>query len=328
MDDKTTLRQCGDEIRLPKIAWKDVLNPTYQLVTRLTKICEEIGFFIITDHPVPHELIEQVAERSRHFFSLPLEVKERYGHSKQITDPPNCRGYNCTEKLAYDGATLDMKQMFDFGIEQPLQKGVPFTGPNVAPDDSVSPHFTKSLCDIQHCVISEMLIPFSRLLSLTLGKPKHFLDDYMKDPTLIQRVIYYPAREGSAGKHTDTAMFTLLFQEQGSEESGHGSLQVNSQGVWIPVEANVKDVVVNLGDVFQCWTGNRFTSTPHRVIHNGKRSRVSIPFFFYPNINSEFIPMNTPNAEAVRVQDIAVKNFTSIWVNKTGAGRAEAVSTL
>lgn len=305
------------------------MNPSEATVERLSNICGSIGFFVISDHPVPPTLIRRVASATQNFCALPEELKEKYGHENQVVTPKSCRGYDATEKLGYDGHDFkDRKQMFDLGIDRPLQDGVPFTGPLVMPTDEEAPDFTNSLLEIQSVVIDKMLIPVSQALALALGKPRNYLDEYMKEPHLVQRVVYYPAKEGSAGKHTDLCLFTLLFQEQGSYDSGHGSLQVNSKGRWIPVEAHENEVVVNIGDTLQYWSGSRFVSTPHQVIHKGKDKRVSIPFFFYPNVMSEFVPLNAKDGEKVRVRDIATKGFDSIWVTKKGSGRAKDVSTL
>lgn len=322
-------RVVDPEVLLSRISWSEIVDPSENTVSRLTHICETIGFFVICGHPVPPTIIRRVSSATQKFCSLPEEFKERYGHENQMVTPKSCRGYTATEKLGYDESVAkDTKQVYDLGIDRPLQDGVPFTGPLIMPTDEEAPDFTKSLLELQDVVVSKMVLPVARALALALGKPRDFFDEYMKEPHLVQRVVYYPAKEGSAGKHTDLCLFTLLFQEQGSWENGHGSLQVNSNGRWIPVEAHETEVVVNIGDCLQYWTGSRFVSTPHQVVHNGSGSRVSMPFFFYPNIMSEFVPMHSTDGEKVRVQDIATSGFDSIWVTKKGSGRAKDVMVL
>lgn len=317
------------DVSLARIAWSDILDPSEDLVNRLTHICESIGFFVISNHPVPARLIRRVASSTQNFCSLPEEFKKKYGHDVQVVTPKSCRGYAATEKLGYENTIAkDTKQLYDLGIERPLQDGVPFTGPLIMPTEEEAPDFTNSLLELQNVVVNEMVLPVAQALSLALGKPRTFLDEYMKKPHLVQRVVYYPAKEGSAGKHTDLCLFTLLFQEQGSWGNGHGSLQVNSKGRWIPVEAHENEVVVNIGDTLQYWSGSRFVSTPHQVIHKGTEKRVSMPFFFYPNIMSEFVPLNSTDGEKVRVRDVARNGFDSIWVTKKGSGRAKDVSAL
>jgi isopenicillin N synthase-like dioxygenase len=39
------------------------------------------------------------------------------------------------------------------------------------------------------------------------------------------------------------------------------------------------------------WTNGNYVSTKHRVIHNSKQARVSIPFFFDPNMDAIISPM-------------------------------------
>lgn len=40
--------------------------------------------------------------------------------------------------------------------------------------------------------------------------------------------------------------------------------------------------MVNVGDMMEIWTGGRWKSTLHRVVHKGDERRVSAPFFLEP----------------------------------------------
>lgn len=53
----------------------------------------------------------------------------------------------------------------------------------------------------------------------------------------------------------DTALFTLLFQEDGWKNGGDNSLHVLRDGKWVGEEARKEDVVVNLGYLMQFWSG-------------------------------------------------------------------------
>lgn len=239
-----------------------------------------------------------------------------------MVTPKTSRGFSRKEKVGA-AEKPDAKALFDLGLDRPLRKGINFTGPTLMPTEEEAPGFASSLQAMQNVVMDEMFTPIKQALALALGKDRHFLDESMADPLLIQRVIFYQAEKGRAGKHTDGGMFTLLFQEDGSMSDGHGSLKVHSQGQWIPVEANERECVVNLGDAFQFLSSGIFKSTPHMVEHSGKCSRVSIPFFFYPGYEAKLVPIETESEEEILGKDVIENNYHRLWVIRKGAGRAK-----
>jgi isopenicillin N synthase-like dioxygenase len=93
------------------------------------------------------------------------------------------------------------------------------------------------------------------------------------------RVIDYP--EGGvgsrAGAHRDYGCLTII-------RSDAGGLEAQTRaGEWLPVEAPRGGFVVNIGDLMQRWTGDRWVSTLHRVVGaGGARRRQSLVFFHNP----------------------------------------------
>lgn len=64
-----------------------------------------------------------------------------------------------------------------------------------------------------------------------------------------------------------------------------GGLELyNRKGEWVAVTPVPRTLVINIGDMMQRWTNDRFKSTLHRVINpsTGKH-RFSSPFFFEPS---------------------------------------------
>ena len=97
--------------------------------------CREIGFFSITGHGVPDELIAGVYDTAKEFFALPLEEKRRVAQP----DPKTVRGYTAIgeQAFAYNDDTSapgDLHEKFD-------------VGPHVVSDDpyfaieNAGPHF-------------------------------------------------------------------------------------------------------------------------------------------------------------------------------------------
>lgn len=285
-------------------------------VERVIQACETSGFFCIVDHGVPASLLRRTINASRNFFGLPEDVKQKYGQDKHRVVPATCRGYGSAEMLNMIHG-YDYKQFFDMGLEREHVEGKPFYGPNISPSDEDAPDFSKSMFELQDHVVNRLAPVIRRTLAKGLGLDEHFFDYAMQEPTLIQRALCYPAMAGSAGKHTDSGLFTVLIQESSPERS----LQVFTGGRWMSVRAEEEVFVVNLGDTLQFWTNNRFVSTPHQVRHCGDNSRISVPFFFYPDIEAEFVPLK--GGPRIRVADVICKNFKNIWEDFQGAGRAK-----
>ena len=285
---------------------------------KLHNICLKHGFFYLKDHGISPQLIKATLNASRHFFNLPNDVKCQYDHSMQSVYPKTSRGYIplLGETLhAKEGA--DPKEIFDLGFERP-ESDKPFTGPNILPDDSICPHFATAHYALQQEIMSKVAPKLLQALAQALGEETSFFDPYFTEPTLIQRVIYYRGGYSSAGKHTDNGIFTILIQE----ELPAPSLRVQSQneGEWIDVPCLENTFVINLGDMLQHWTNGLFVSTPHEVKHTLATSRLSLPFFVYPNIETVFSPLGTD--KCVSVKKVMLENFSSIWVTGKGAGRA------
>ncbi|ETO28587.1 2OG-Fe(II) oxygenase family protein [Reticulomyxa filosa] len=64
----------------------------------------------------------------------------------------------------------------------------------------------------------------------------------------------------------------------------------NTQGAWKDVISDHYDFVVNVGDLMQRWTNDRFKSTRHRVVNSPTfdkyNRRQSMAFFGNPNANA------------------------------------------
>ncbi|NEP83872.1 MAG: isopenicillin N synthase family oxygenase, partial [Okeania sp. SIO3B3] len=95
-----------------------------------------------------------------------------------------------------------------------------------------------------------------------------------------------------------------------------------SKEEWIDAPCVEDAFVINLGDMLQIWTKRLFASTPHEVIHrNSGVSRISIPFFIYPNIDSIIEPFGT--TQKISSKEIMLKGYASIWETREGAGQAK-----
>ena len=71
-----------------------------------------------------------------------------------------------------------------------------------------------------------------------------------------------------------------------------GGLQaLSDKEGWIAIPAEPGSIVVNMGDIMQVWTNDRYKAALHRVTRRSVgQARYSIPFFYQPHANVTIEP--------------------------------------
>jgi isopenicillin N synthase-like dioxygenase len=232
------------------------------VVDEVRRACEDVGFFTVVGHGADARLIDEVAACSRAFFDLPEAEKERFRAPAVTCGLPVYRPLGA-EKL---GANADRKASLDWG---PSLEGVGWPSPELR--DAYKRYYTQML------LVAGTLV---RSFALALGLDEHGLGGFFDDRSSSLRVIDYPAGAGGAraGAHRDYGCLTIIHSDAGGLE-----VQTRS-GEWLPVQAPAGGFVVNIGDLMQRWTGDRWVSTLHRVVGEEGVSprRQSLVFFHNP----------------------------------------------
>jgi len=254
------------------------------------RACRETGFFYVSNHGVPRELIAAQFEFGRRLFALPLEQRMAIHMNKS----PAKHGYDPMASQTLDSqdpnaekAPPDLKEGFYFGMDLPdehpyAQKRLRCFGHNQWP--AQIPGFREQMLAYQAAVraLANRLLS---LIALSLELPEDHFVPYYDIPNTQLGVIRYPphprnARENQlgAGAHTDWGTITVLAQDD------LGGLEVrNVEGDWIRATPIPGTFVINLGDLMQRWTNNIYRSNMHRVKNNSsERDRFSVPYFHSP----------------------------------------------
>ena len=229
------------------------------------------GFFAITSHGVPDAVTVAAFEVSRRFFALEEGAKRRW----HVERSPHKRGFDPIGWQSLDPAQPpDVKESFYLGVEA--------IGPNQWPDETLVPGF-RAACNVYAAQMETLARRLMALFEMALGLPTGHFDGFMHQPTCTTRLLHYPPQPLQAapgqigcGAHTDWGALTLLAQDDA------GGLQVRlKNGDWLDVTPIRGALVVNVGEMTQRWTNDRWPSTLHRVInrHSG-RDRWSIAYFF------------------------------------------------
>ena len=251
--------------------------------------CREHGFFYVTGHGVPAELLTRLAAASAEFFALPLASK---------MEIEMARGGRAWRGFFPVGAELtsgrpDRKEGLYFGTELAdddprVQRGTPLHGRNLFPGQvpELRP-LVLSYLDAMTGLGQAVLRGVALSLGLDAG---YFAAGYTADPTILFRIFSYPPSPPQAdgwgvAEHTDYGLLTLLAQDS------NGGLQVAAPEGWTDAPPIPGTFVCNIGDMLERLTGGWYRSTPHRVRNLSGRSRLSFPFFLDPGFTAEVPPL-------------------------------------
>jgi isopenicillin N synthase-like dioxygenase len=252
----------------------------------LDRACREWGFFQVVRHGIDREVIRALQREMRAFFALPLEAKRRVERSAE-----NPWGFYDRELTKN---TRDWKQIFDCGPDDDAKLRTPWpTG---------SSQFRPALTGFMGSC-ERLAFRLLAAISTNLGMPaEHLAQGFRPAHTSFLRLNYYPVCPAPArptgvqrpgrghlgvNHHTDAGALTLLLQD---EEAG---LEVHREGRWHLVEPRSDVLVINIGDMVQVWSNDRYRAALHRVRASAERARYSAPFFFNPAYETHYAPLPT-----------------------------------
>ncbi|KAJ6841990.1 flavonol synthase/flavanone 3-hydroxylase-like [Iris pallida] len=269
------------------------------LVEEVEAACRDWGFFRVTNHGVPTGLLERIQLAAREFFALPSEEKRRVAR-----DEENPLGYYDSE---HTKNVRDWKEVFDFTVEEPAT--IPSSSDpgderlqeikNQWPE---YPHEFSEACKEYAKGVEILAYKLLELIALSLKLPPKRFNDFFKDSTSFVRLNHYPpcpAPHLALGvtRHKDAVALTILAQDQ----VGGLDVKRKSDGEWVRVNPIPYSYIINVGDIVQVWSNDRYESVEHRVCVNSEKERFSIPFFFNPSHHT----MVKPLEELVSAEDPA-----------------------
>ncbi|KAL3474685.1 hypothetical protein BJX99DRAFT_173297 [Aspergillus californicus] len=236
---------------------------TRDIVAAIRSACRYPGFFQITGHSVSADLRAQTLQSLQEFFGLPQDVKMQVHRTKSECSA----GYEVVGEQKVE-AGGDQKEGFMIGPD-------PFPGKvlqvaNQWPEESVCPGFRETFTQ-HYKEVRQLSKSMFRLLALSLELEETYFDNFVasRDSITMCKAHRYPptSREMAAktkgiGAHTDWGALTLLLQD----EVGGLEVYYEPEDKWYPVKYIPDAYVVNIGDMMERWTNNRYKSTRHRVI--------------------------------------------------------------
>jgi isopenicillin N synthase-like dioxygenase len=277
------------------------------------------GFFVLTGHDVPQELIVRTFGEARRFHQLPLDKKLALKLNEHIN------GYMVMGRYAVRTSDInnndkgDLNEAFFIKRERPpddplLLSGRRFVGANLWPVESDLPGFRANVLDYV-AVMDGFARRFLPVVATALGLSPDWFDAAFTDSQFTFRLSHYPPVEAEANQfgiapHTDSNFMTFLAQ---TEVPG---LQVRMpSGDWLDVPYVAGSFAVNSGDMVRRWTNGRFLSTPHRALPPIGRDRYAIPFFLGPRFDQviECLPSCTGPDNPPRWAPITYADWQAYW---------------
>ena len=97
---------------IPSFSFESIKQSDPKTIEDLTGALSSHGFFTITDHGVPEQLLTDGYTKSKQFFNLPFEQKNQYAHPEIA----GARGYTPFGKETALGETVpDLKEFWHHG---------------------------------------------------------------------------------------------------------------------------------------------------------------------------------------------------------------------
>ena len=250
-------------------------------LAQLDLACSEWGIFYLSDHGLDraHTLFDQ----ARMFFAEQQDSKLEVRRTRD-----NAWGY-FDEELTKN--TRDWKEIFDFG---------PARGEFVPQWPAWQPAL-QQVCEAHYAACEVLSFELLRAVSGSLGVGGEFLFHAFEPVNAsFVRLNYYPRcpepaapvglavpERGHLGvnHHTDAGALTLLMTDE------NPGLEVFVHGIWQQVPPKAGALIVNIGDVIQVWSNDRYKAPLHRVRSQTDQTRMSIPFFFNPRESFDYEPL-------------------------------------
>lgn len=266
------------------------------------------GFFQIVNHGIPMKVIENLKASVHRFFELPAEEKK---HIKENSPSEVVR--LATSFSPHAESVLEWKDYLQlvYASEEQIQA----YWPAICKEQS-----------LEYMKHAEVLI--RRLLNVLLEGLNIKQMDNEREYALMGAMIldfnYYPPCPDAevvagVGRHSDISSITVLLQD----EIGGLYVRASDGDNWIFVPPVDGALVINIGDVLQIMSNDRYKSTEHQAVANKAKTRISIPIFVNPAPNAVIgpLPEVLEEGEEPKYKQVVYSDYFKYFFSKPHDGK-------
>ncbi|XP_004309371.1 PREDICTED: 1-aminocyclopropane-1-carboxylate oxidase homolog 1-like, partial [Fragaria vesca subsp. vesca] len=240
-----------------------------EVMEKVRHACEKWGFFQVVNHGIPVNVLDEVIRGIREFHEQDSELKKEF-----YTRTPGKKVYYHSNYDLYQASSTDWRDTLGC-----------FMAPN-PPKPEELPSVCRDIVIEYSKHVMEVGLTLFEILSESLGlNPNHLKDMNCAEGLLLLGHCYPACPEPDltfgASKHTDGTFITILLQDQ------VGGLQALYENQWVNVPPMYGALVVNVGDLLQLITNDKFISLAHRVRAKNVGPRTSVASFFRSERNTK-----------------------------------------
>ncbi|XP_049382792.1 gibberellin 3-beta-dioxygenase 1-like [Solanum stenotomum] len=259
----------------PNVPIIDLLAPN--VVELIGHACKTWGIFQVVNHGVSLELFDEVESQARRLFALPAEHKV-----KVVRSTSGATGYG-TARITPFFSKFMWHEGFTI-MDSPLDHA-----------KELWPHDYQKFCDVMENYQKKMKALSFQLWLLILNylqpSQEHSIKSF--ESTGALQLNSYPCCPNpnhalGLAPHTDSLFLTVLHQTNNTK----GLQILKKDQVWTSIAPVSNDaLIVNVGDLLHILSNGEFPSVYHRVLVDQTKHRVSLAYFFGPQVDSMIVPL-------------------------------------
>eukprot|EP00978_Attheya_sp_CCMP212_P027470 scaffold91995_cov54-Attheya_sp.AAC.3 len=287
----------------------------------------DVGFFSLTNHGIPQEVVDDAFSTSQQFFAQDVNDKEKQSPFEKRLNS----GYEFMSQVRPSTGTPDQKESLQITARNGCMEDRWPTYPDTFRTN------TDQLMEASHKLAQRImsLLESKACPHLKLGTLANAHSLWGDEGQCTLRLLHYPPMDVTtleelttpdannngggihwrAGPHTDWDCVTLLFQREGQaglECRANPRKDHGNAAKWIPVPPVEGGIAVNIGDMLARWSDGALFSNLHRVRMPNKEecgsSRYSIAFFAQAD-RTAFI--ESPKTEPISAGDYILSRVKS-----------------
>ncbi|KAI5084487.1 hypothetical protein GOP47_0000656 [Adiantum capillus-veneris] len=253
-------------------------NSRRHAVDQIAKACQEWGFFHVINHGIQEKVIDDMWLAYDVLFRVPPHERAKFDNGPFL--PPDIMKI-LSEKL---------HSMPKFGESRDT---IRFSKLNPDDEEAIpnTPHGFREPAIVFYRALRDVGFKLLEAISESLGMESEYIRRATgNNPCVnssIHRYLPYHDANNTMGlnPHQDIDTLTLLIQ------SDIAGLQVLKEDRWVEVRPLPGSLVVNVGEVIQAFTNNKYQSVMHRAMLNKENLRSSISCFLLPTPESIIEPL-------------------------------------